>query len=715
MLPALRILHTADAHIGADLPVRAGGKYARRGSDFVTSFQRVLARAGELGANLVIIAGDLFDRSQPRDGAVVAATRPIWDLACSGVPVVLLPGNHERSVLPNALLLSHPNIHILRAPATIGLKLAGRTVAVAGFPCLRRKSAHLFAHSLAATGWDRVHADVKILAVHQTFEGATCGPGNFRFRAGDDVVPRVAIPAGFDYIAAGHIHRHQVLPRGEEGAPIVYCGSPDRIALAEIGEPKGFVLAELAAGRMQVQFIEHAVRPMVVVPRNITGLSGPQCVEQLLTAVAGLPPAAVAQIRLSGQTARSTLAGLKLTEQIRAIRPDVAAFVTTQAVEWVSPRRAFRLAHQPSRSAFDVLDAPATPVTALPIDRLKELPDGCGTYALYDSAGRLLYIGKALHGLTRIRTHLRSAVTDHFSGWTRQIARLEFRPAASELEALLVEADLIRRLSPPFNTQMRAWRRYCYLCDAAGARAGVRAGARAGAKGPQLAVRSEPQGRFVFGPLRSRAQAEEALEALSAYFGLARCPDSEPDPPGRPLPPAAARLCSRYFAGQCAGPCAGRIADHDYAAHLQAARALLAGTDAPSLDAELAAADSQPARERMLTALASLSARAVLLRAARELLNVPIRMPGAGSALRFALIGPGGLRIWDQSACPTAAGADAPRAPVTAARGPGRLALPKPVADLLCIAVQQIRRRPEQYTISRAASSPPQPLAPATT
>ena len=149
---ALRILHTADSHIGADLPRRSGTRY-RRGFDFVDSFRRALARASEAAVDLVIHAGDLFDMPDPTEGAIGAACEPIGELARAGIPVVIVPGNHERSVLPHLLLLNHPNIYVVREPMTVVIESGGGRIAVAGFPCIRRRSAAEFAAAVEATGW----------------------------------------------------------------------------------------------------------------------------------------------------------------------------------------------------------------------------------------------------------------------------------------------------------------------------------------------------------------------------------------------------------------------------------------------------------------------------------------------------------------------------------------------------------------------------------
>jgi exonuclease SbcD len=677
----------------------------RRGCDFVESFRRVLARATELAVDLVIHAGDLFDTAEPSEGAIAAACEPIWEVARAGIPVIIVPGNHERSILPHLLLLNHANIQVLREPATVLIRAAGGCIAVAGFPCIRRRSAAEFAGAVEATGWQRAAADVRMLAVHQTFEGARCGPGNFRFRAGEDVVPREAVPEGFDYVAAGHVHRHQTLRRGESrngsgpggmaGPPIVYCGSPDRIAFAELGEPKGCVLVEYAGGALRPRFLEHQVRPMAVASVDVTGMSGAGLVEAVLARARELPACAAAQIRLTGQATKRGLAGLRLTARVREARPDLLVAVSSGAVEWITERALFRQARAGAESAFEVLDAPRAEVKRVAAADVGTIAAECGTYCLYDAAGRLLYVGKGLNVRARLRSHLRGcSAAGQFGDWSQQIAYLEVRPAASELEALLVEAELIRRLTPPFNRQMRLWKRYCYL----------RRGQQAFG---QLEVCAEPRGRVVLGPLRSRAGAERAMEALADWFGLAQCGPQERS--GAVKLSGTARLCRRYFSGDCSGPCGGREDEAEYAAQVARRDALLAGEvteDVSRIAEEFQARDTSPQgeRERRLRTLVDLCRTAELLRRARGLLNCLLVSPGSGGGQTAAVVTSSGLHL--------AAFGTTAREMREMKRWHGekvghrqrgeRPVLPKPVADTLCTAARVLVRHPDVYKCRRA-------------
>ncbi|MEP0846119.1 MAG: metallophosphoesterase [Phycisphaerae bacterium] len=641
MSGSLRILHLADTHIGAELPVRPRPGRTYRGDDFIDSYRRVLRLASEHAVDLVVHAGDLFDSPAPSPGAVAAAAGPLLELAAAGVPVVLIPGNHERSAIPSTLLLDHENLHIVRAPCTIALNLRGLRVVVAGLPCIRRQAAARFEDALRQSGWDELRGDVNILAVHQAFESAACGPSSFRFRSGEDVIERDAVPRGFDYVAAGHVHRYQSLAVPAPGVPpVVYAGSPDRITFAERNEPKGAVLATLADGRFQPRFIEHPVRSMTACSVDVTGLSRGHVLDAALSALRDCPSGGIAAIRFSGRATASQMRGLGLARRLRAERPDLLLSVSTQALEFVPEREAAR-AGSYGETRGDNIDAPRRAqvwrnsepsVFQLP-DELRSVPRGLGTYALFDRAGRLLYIGKARSVRTRLRQHLagdgRSG--NHFGGWTRQIRRVEVRSAGSELEALIVEADAIRRHRPPFNRQMRLWSRYVYLCES-------------GLPHGQLEIRRDaPSERKCFGPYRSRAAAEQIAEAVAEHFGLARCP-----PADRPLPAAAlllapaAQLCARYYAGACGGPCAQRIAPGEYQKRIRQRDALLLGASDESLreleervarDAELASdgAAAHAAARRAATLRAAFEHGAMLLRA-ESLIGRTLRLPGGGTS-----------------------------------------------------------------------------------
>lgn len=714
MSRALRILHLADSHIGADLPARPRRERVRRGDDFVTSYRRVLHRAIEHEVDLVLHGGDVFDRPSPSGAAVAAAAEPLLDLAARGIPVVIVPGNHERSAIPGSLLFSHPNMHIIDRPRTLRFDLRGRRVAIVGMPCIRRGVAGRFEDALGATEWPRQRGEFNILLLHQTIESATCGPGNFRFRSGEDVIDREQIPEAFDYVALGHVHRQQVLdPVLGGGGPIVYAGSPDRISFAERDEPKGCMLIAEQGGALEHTFLEHDVRPMVVVPIDITDLSRRQILDTVAGRVRELPDGAHAAVRLTGRTTPRQAGGLRLEQRMSRLRPDLLLRLTMRQVEF-APERAVAQARAGEKSIISAFEGIAGGCGArrvsVAIDELRDLPNACGTYALYDSNSRLLYVGKSKQTRTRIRSHLRNNnASDFFSGWSQQIARVDFRPALGELEALLVEADLVRRLRPPFNRQMRSWARYCYLSEN-------------GKPFGQLIVTREPvDTERCFGPYRSRMMAEMIRDELSECFGLALCPEES----GRSALPllrdvCGAALCERYFAELCAGPCAGRIDQTAYAERIANMDAILTGRDETTVLLAERLVESLSDELRETPVGRALANRAAVLREAFEhggILRVAeslrcgvLLLPGEGTSRLAVHLGADGPQLLELQRRPDAAGrllerigAPAPAergvdAPLRlGAHGPGRSTkrLAKDVVDLYATIVRHLRRNPD--------------------
>ncbi|MCB9858267.1 MAG: metallophosphoesterase [Phycisphaerales bacterium] len=456
MRDAIRILHIADSHIGADLPRHRRHGRPRRGDDFVDSHRRAVLLGIELGVDLAIHAGDLFDSPRPSANAIAAAATPLREIADAGIPVIIVPGNHERAAVSEALPLDHPNIHVIASSRTIEFKVRGIRAAVSGFPCIRRGAASQFAVALSATGWNDVAADVRILALHQAFDSAVCGPNGYRFRAGEDVIERAAIPCEFDYVACGHIHRYQKLRAAARLRPhIVYAGSPDRISFAEKDEPKGAVLAEVGLSCVAHRLIEHAVRPMSIHPLAVNELAKVRIVEAIEEIVCGLPADAVAQIRLTGAATPDLLKGLRIAENAYRWRPDAIVSVTVRGVEEATTSADVPCELQ-SGAGADVrnvfADAEAKRVYSVRVGNLSALPARRGVYAFIDSMNRVLYIGKAANLRSRVRSHLSErSGGNFFDGWVAQAARIDAVLSTDDASASALEMALIGRWRPPFN------------------------------------------------------------------------------------------------------------------------------------------------------------------------------------------------------------------------------------------------------------------------
>ena len=138
--PPIRILFLADTHLGFDLPFHPRIQRRRRGYEFFDNYQTVVNAALEQKADLVVHGGDLFYRSKFPVELARMAFAPMLRLAKEGLPVYIVPGNHERSTIPFAHLLAHPNIHIFDRPRTFTRLVRGVHVALAGYPLQYRPS-----------------------------------------------------------------------------------------------------------------------------------------------------------------------------------------------------------------------------------------------------------------------------------------------------------------------------------------------------------------------------------------------------------------------------------------------------------------------------------------------------------------------------------------------------------------------------------------------
>ncbi len=324
--PVIRVLLVADTHLGFDLPFRPRIKRRRRGHDFFTNFERALQPALQGEVDLVIHGGDLLYRSRVPAALVEKAMAPLLRVAERGVPVYLVPGNHERSRIPLHLWASHPNIHIFDRPSTYLCSLEEGSVALSGFP-FQRGVRDRFGQLVSQTQPQEVTADIRLLCMHQTVEGAQVGVNDFTFRSGPDVVRGCEIPGHFKAILSGHIHRAQVLTNDLRGqplaTPVIYPGSVERTSFAERGEDKCYAILSISIsgtrqGRpLDVSFVPLPARPMVslVIEPGKTGQES--LTEHLRRQLAALDPDSVVRVQLRGPysaRAREALSAAQLRE-----------------------------------------------------------------------------------------------------------------------------------------------------------------------------------------------------------------------------------------------------------------------------------------------------------------------------------------------------------------------------------------------------------------
>jgi DNA repair exonuclease SbcCD nuclease subunit len=357
---AIRILFVADSHLGFDLPMRARVERRRRGHDFFANYRAALepAFAGEV--DLVVHGGDVFDRPTVHPTIAYQALEPLTQIADLGVPVFIVPGNHERSRIPHARFASHPRVHVFDRPRTFVAEILGDRIALSGFPYERRGVRSRFTELLAETRWNESTAAHRLVCMHHCVEGATVGPGNFTFTTAADVIRARDVPSAFAAVLSGHIHRHQVLTRDLNGhslaAPVLYPGSVERTSVAEIGEPKGFLIVRLGNdSEVDWDFRRLPARPMVreelEAEQSATALES-----KIADIVARAPRDAVVSIRVSGMLTRAQWSVVSPV-RLRAIAPETMNIEVTAAAAFNSARLVphARAESDPQLSLYDSL------------------------------------------------------------------------------------------------------------------------------------------------------------------------------------------------------------------------------------------------------------------------------------------------------------------------------------------------------------------------
>lgn len=323
----MRFVHTADTHLGFEFTRTTqsdpNGRMNRADAVF-TNFLEVVRHAVDIRADLFIHSGDLFNKAYISREALDRLVHPIARLEEAGIPVLLVPGNHERSAFPFDLFHGCRNVFVFDSPKSICLHLDGFSVGAAGFPFIRKDSRRTFLKALRETEYEALRTDFNILVTHQAFDQATVGPGEFVFRERrSDTVSRRTVPPDFAYIAAGHIHRHQVLPHpAKPGLNFVYPGSTQRVSFAERFEEKGFIEGELLNDRIETRFIPLPVYEMEIIEVGAAGLSSKACEDEIVSQFWRFDDNRVIRFDLTGGTKASDYPDLDY-ERIRSGMPPV--------------------------------------------------------------------------------------------------------------------------------------------------------------------------------------------------------------------------------------------------------------------------------------------------------------------------------------------------------------------------------------------------------
>lgn len=278
------------------------------------------------------------------------------------------------------------------------------------------------------------------------------------------------------------------------------------------------------------------------------------------------------------------------------------------------------------------------------VDRamLTGIPRRPGVYLMHDANGHVVYVGKA--------KNLRDRVSSYFSqplGYTRKmdgliesLSRIEVEVVGSELEALLLESQLIRRYQPRYNTALRSHEQYPFIrVDVANPWPRV-----------SLAMSRKDDGARYFGPFRSAATARKTVDLINRVVPLRTCTRSFRDARSYGSP------CIQLDMGRCLGPCVGRADRDQYVALVHTVVDYIDGRDQAlhgvlwqGLEEAAEALDFERASRlrRELQASLALTTAQRRLREATEAGWLVLVLPSAAADCRELLVITRG-RIWAQ-------------------------------------------------------------------
>jgi excinuclease ABC subunit C len=191
---------------------------------------------------------------------------------------------------------------------------------------------------------------------------------------------------------------------------------------------------------------------------------------------------------------------------------------------------------------------------------LDRLPDAPGCYRYFDAAGELLYVGKAVSLRSRVRSYFQPSAQHppKTRAMLNELTRIDFIEVGSEVEALILESNLIKEHKPRFNILLRDDKSFPYL--------------KLTTQDPfprvNLVRRPRPDGSAFYGPFLPASHAWRTLRMLPKFFQVANC---------RVPFDGKQRPCLYYHLDQCLAPCAGKADPVEYADRVGEARLFLEG------------------------------------------------------------------------------------------------------------------------------------------
>ncbi len=264
----MKLLHFGDLHIGMTNYSRLNPETGleTRLEDFLKTFDLIVDTALKEEVDAVLFAGDMYKTRDPSPTQQRGVSERIRRLTKAGIPVILVVGNHDTpntdgkaNTLDIYSALEISDVHVFRTPQLQEIATKSGTLQVVGFPWLQKAEFKELADK-ATLMYDKLKKDLPSVAVgHLEVEGASFGSEKGLAIANDVTTPlSILTDRRLNYVALGHIHKHQVL---STDPLVVYSGSPERVDFGEEKEDKGFVIVDIKVAGGRVQGTEYRFVP----------------------------------------------------------------------------------------------------------------------------------------------------------------------------------------------------------------------------------------------------------------------------------------------------------------------------------------------------------------------------------------------------------------------------------------------------------------------
>lgn len=326
MTRPVKIAHLADTHIGMENYGRINPESGlnQRLHDFLASLDQAIDGAIEADVDLVVFAGDIYKTRDPTPTHQREFARRIHRLTATGIKVVLVAGNHDIPLsagratsvdIFRALEIS--SVTVARTLGTHMVETKAGPVQVIAFPWAVRSlvlaQPEYKNHTIAELNQtmidltrDKLRVEAEgldpdlpaIVVGHVHLFGAKVGAERMLTMGHDPMydLQTFDLP-GIDFVALGHIHKHQVLHYASPA--VVYAGSIDRVDFGEQDEPKGWVYVEIGEkGRAEWDFRQVSARPFLTIEAKVEGDNATEDVVRAIARHAGQLENAIVRVRI---------------------------------------------------------------------------------------------------------------------------------------------------------------------------------------------------------------------------------------------------------------------------------------------------------------------------------------------------------------------------------------------------------------------------------